>query len=297
LFLILDQQLTEFGLRLRSVAERKGLKTLLLTSAEIVQDLALVFHLSEQDASLQLRYQNDTIETHDIDGVYCGINTFEPRLWEQFSPEDAEYAAQETQALWLAILASLPCRVVNPPALDSLAGTLLSTPEILYLAHRLGFQIPMVVTLESGKVAAELLSAGVPARYADLGEVWINEMGLSQDDLFRVAQNEDHFRVKEEAPGKPTCVTLVGDQFFVCVPDVGNSIRSAAVGEMPRPTRTRLRTLHKELNLSLAEYYFRTVADGTWFFSGYGRPPIFAVAAYGDTLFERIVDYATGKGR
>lgn len=296
MFLILDQHLTEFSLSLRRVAERKGFKTLLLTSAEIARDLALVFYLSEQNVSLWLRYQDITIETPDIDGVYCGINVFEPELWERFSPEDAEYAAQETQALWLAILASLPCRVVNPPALDTLAGTLLSTPEILYFAHRLGFQIPMVITLESGKVTAELLVAGVSARYADLGKVWINETGLSDGDLPSLAQNEDHFRVKEEVPGRPVHVTLVGDQFFASALDADGSVTSVAARQIPCPVRTRLQTLHKWLNLNLAEYYFQVMADDTWVFSGCGRPPTSAVRAFGDVLFEQIVDYATGKG-
>lgn len=52
LFLILDQYLTEFNLRLKRVTERKEMKTLLLTSAQITLNLALVFCLSEQDASI-----------------------------------------------------------------------------------------------------------------------------------------------------------------------------------------------------------------------------------------------------
>ena len=174
MFLILSQAPTEFSLRLKRAAEHKGLKTLHLTSAEIARDLALVFHLTEESVNLSLNYKGASIGTADISGVYCEINVFDYSLWERFSPEDAQYAAQETQALWLAILASLPCRVVNPPALDTLAGTLLSTPEILYLAHRLGFPIPMVISLESGKTASELLTTGATVFYADLGEVSIN---------------------------------------------------------------------------------------------------------------------------
>jgi hypothetical protein len=298
MFLILDQHLTEFGLRLRGIAERKGLVTLPLTSAEIARDSTLAFLLSEEDLSLRLHCQGITISIRDIDGVYCGINAFEPKLWEWFSPEDADYAARETQALWLAILASLPCRVVNPPALDSLAGTLLSTPEILYVALQIGFRIPTVISLESGKVAAELFKTGIPGRYADLGEVWLNEIGLSQDDLSSLEQNEDHFRVMEEVPGRPVHVTLLGaDQFFACQMDTGGSVVPVAARQIPRPIRTRLRTFHKRLNLNLAEYSFRVMADDTWVFIGCGRPPTFGVAAHGDTLLEQIVDYATGKER
>ena len=296
MFLILDQKPTEFSLRIRDIAERKGLKTVLVTSAELARDLALVFHLSEQGPSLHLHYQEMAIETSGIEGVYCGINVFEPTLWEQFTLKDAEYAARETQALWLAILASLPCRVVNPPALDSLAGTLLSTPEVLHLAHRLGFHIPMVISLESGKVAAEVLGTGVPARYADLGEVWANETGLRQDDLSSLEQNENHFRVLEEVTGKPMYVTLLGNQFFACETAAGGLVVPVAVRKIPRLIKTRLRTFHKRLNLTLAEHSFRVMPDGTWVFVGCARPPICAVAAHGDALLGQVVDYAVGKG-
>ncbi len=297
MFLILDQHLTEFSLRLRNVAQRKGLNTLLLTSAEVVCNQALVFHLSEQDVSFQFRFQDTVIETQDIEGVYCGVNTFDPRLWKYFSPEDAEYAARETQALWLTILSSLPCRVLNPPALDTLAGTLLDTPEILYLAHQIGFQIPTMITLESGKVAAEILATDVPARYTDLGEVWINETRSSQVELSILAQNRDTIRVTEEIPGKPFYVTLLGNQFFGCMPEAGGMVRSASAHQIPRLIKSRLRTLQKQLNLNLAEYYFRITSDDIWVFSGYWRPPIFSTSSYGDDLLAQIVDYATNRRR
>ncbi|MEW6585699.1 MAG: hypothetical protein AB1442_08825 [Nitrospirota bacterium] len=294
-FLILDQYLTEFSLRLKSLSEHRGLKTVLLTSADTVRDVALVFHLSEKDLNFNLRYHDVDIKTQDIAGVYCGISTFEPTLWERFSSKDAEYAARETQALWLAILASLPCHVINPPSLDSLAGTLLSTPEILYLAHRLGFRVPMVISLESGKIAAEVLGSGVRARYADLGEVWGNETCLRPDDLPVLEKNDDHFRVLEEVPGKPTYVTLLGDKFFACEADSGASIVCLSSRRIPRPIKVRLRTLHKRLKLVLAEYSFRVMADDNWTFLGCTRPPIYAVAAHSDALLGQVVDYAVGK--
>ena len=296
MFLILDQYPSAFSLRLKDVAERKGHRTVLLTSADVARDAALVFHLSQQETRLRLRCRDAVVETSDIEGVYCGINAFEAGLWERFTPGDAEYAARETQALWLAILAGLPCHVVNRPALDSLAGTLLSTPEMLYLAHRLGFRVPMVISLESGKVAAEVLGAGVPARYADLGEARTAERGLSRNDLSRLERNDDHFRVLEEVPGKAIYVTLLGDRFFACETLPGGAAVPVAVRDIPRPVKTRLRTLQKRLNLALAEHAFRVTADGTWVFLGCARPPAFAVAAHGDAFFEHVVDYAVEKG-
>ncbi len=295
MLLILDQDQLEFSRRLRDVAERGGMRALLLTSAEIARDLVLDFHITDQGVSLLLCLKGTVIQIGDIEGVYCGINTFEPKLWECFSPEDAEYAARETQALWLAILASLPCRVMNPPALDALAGTLLSTPEVFFLAHRLGFHIPMVITLESGRIAAELLAENVQAFYADLGKNCINETALPQGELVSLAQNEDAIRVKEELLGKPVYVTLIGDQIFACTTDSAGVLSPLAARQLPSFVRNRLHALCRQMHLSLAEFSFRVMVDGTWIFSGCGRPPTYAVAAYGDNLFTQIIKYVTGK--
>jgi hypothetical protein len=297
MFLILDQSRTEFSSRLKGLAEQKGLHVLLLTTADVARDMAVVFHLSDKDLQLHLLYQDLAVTTRDIEGIYCGMNIFEPGLWEGFTPKDAEYAARETQALWMAVLTGLPCRVVNPPALDSLAGASLSTPEILYLAHRLGFHIPMVISLESGKVAADLLRTGVPARYADLGEIWVNETGLSRDHLGSLEQNDDHFLVVEEVPGRPVYVTILGNEFFACEADAEGSVAPLPVSLITRPVRSRLRALQKQLNLVLAEYSLRVMADGNWAFLSCVRPPIFAVEAYGDALLGRIIDYAVERGQ
>jgi len=291
MFLILDQKLDKFSLRLREIAEHKGLETVFITSAELVHNVLLVFHIAEQGCNLYLRYRDKVIRSSDIEGVYCGIDIFEPALWKYFAPKDAEYAARETQALWLAILTSLPCRVVNPPAFESLAGTLLSTPEIFYLAHQMGFDIPMMINLESGKIAAEVLRRGVPAYYADLGEMWINETKLIHNNIPFLEQNENHFQVVEEIPGKPIHISLVGDRFFACEIAKNGLVYPIDVSKIPYLIKTRLRTLHKRLNLKLAEYFFRIMVDGTWVFVGYIRKPLYAITAYGDVLFEKIIDY------
>ncbi|MGV2390648.1 MAG UNVERIFIED_CONTAM: hypothetical protein LVR29_27775 [Microcystis novacekii LVE1205-3] len=159
-----------------------------------------------------------------------------------------------------------------------MAGTVLSTPEILYLAHCLGFQIPMSIDLESGAVTAELLKQGISAHYADLGEVWINEVGSAQSDLINLAQKENHFRVREKVSGKPVCITLLGKQSFACQFEADSSVTPLPNHQVPRPIRTRLQALQKRLNLNLAEYYFRLIADDSWVFIGCDRPPTFTVA-------------------
>ena len=290
MFLVLEDQPTEFGRRLKEAAEFQGLKAIMLTSAELVHDLALVFRVSEGVPFLRLRCKDWMIETDDIEGVYCSINTFSPALWSDFSPKDAEYAAQESHALWLAILAGLPCRVVNPPALDALAGTVLSSPEILYLAHRHGFRIPMVADVESGEVAAETLEMGAMARYSDLSELWDHRTIRRRVDLSELQGSRNHIRILEQIRGRPVWVTVIKGRFLPSKVDAGGRLIPIPDDELPGGIRSRLRALHSQLNLILAEYAFRVTADDEWVFEQCTRVPVRAVAAYGDLLFQRIVE-------
>ncbi|MFB3888059.1 MAG: hypothetical protein ACE14S_01095 [Candidatus Bathyarchaeia archaeon] len=266
-----------------------------MTSDEVARGLSVAFSISNYRLSFRFAVGDAQYGIADVEGCYCGINAFEPGSWSSFSAEDAEYAARETQALWTAILASLPCGVVNPPALDTLAGTFLNSPELMYLARDVGFRIPMVVTLESGRVTAELLEKGA-GKYADLGELWIIDKSLSRGNSSALEENENHFRVTEEVQGKRFHVTLLGERFFVCESDTRGSVAQVDPCQVPSSIRRKLRTLQRRLSLGLAEYEFHVQDDDLWLFSGVRRPPTFSVKAFGDALFEQVVDFAVRRG-
>lgn len=289
--LILEQHPTDFGLLLRDAAERKGIGAVSLTSAEIALDSALVYRLDNSRASFSLRCPVGRVESAELEGVYCSINTFEPGLWDSFTSTDAEYAAQEAHALWLAILSSLPCRVVNPPAPDTLAGTFLTTPEIMCLAHQVGFRVPMVAEVESGKVAAELLSPEVRTLHADLGEQWIGEGALGNADIPALTRNRNHFRVREVLAGRPVHVAVLGRRFFACRPDASGVPAPVSLRDIPRPVVRRLRAIQKRLSLALAEYSLTAGPDDNWAFAGYNRTPVHTAVAYGRGLHEAIVEF------
>lgn len=296
MFLIFAQYLDEFSQNLDRVAREKGLDTILLTSAQVATDLTLVYRLSCQDMHLQLQHGDTHIESGDIEAVYCGINTFEPNIWISFTSEDAEYAARETQAVWLSILTSLSSKMVNPPAMDSLAGTVLSTPELMYLAQQFGFQIPMVINLESGKIAAELLSSGVSARYTNLGEPLTHEGDVQQICIGDLQESVNHFRVLEIPPGKSIYLTVSGQELFASEVEADASVRTLDIAFIPAQIQSRLHALQDQLNLHLAEYAFRVTPSENWVFCDCQRLPLVGVAAYGDMLFAQIVDRATGQG-
>jgi hypothetical protein len=294
-FLILDHQETGFGRLLESSATKKGIKTMYLTSKDIIHDILLDYRLTDQDEKFLIRAGNIEFCSGEIFGAYCGLNNFWPELWPGFSAADAQYAAQETYALWLAMISSLSCRVINKPAMDTLAGSLLSVTETLFLGHKHGLDIPLTLILESGQAASALLSDHSTVQYTDLGnKPWAtgrqdNKPGSSYE------QNANHCRITEVVSGKLIFVAHVGDKFFLC---------SKNGGEMPVPNDilipdkvyAGLRGLQKVLNLNMAEYYFRIGADQSWIFSGYGRVPEQSVKAYGTEIIDYIVKYAIGNG-
>jgi hypothetical protein len=234
------------------------------------------------------------IRASDIQGVYCGINAFMPFLFSHFSSEDASYAALETQALWLALLASLNCRIVNPPALDTLAGTYLAPAEFLNFARNIGFQIPMVAYLESGKITAEIYEAGTPARYSDLGQPWAEELTHSQVNINTLIENQDHFMIQENPPGKPVWITIIGKRLMACELNDSGTIVKTHAEHLPKFIRSRLLKLNRSLNLHMAEYIFKILIDGTWLLCGVTHPPQISTTVYHDTIFNEIADYLLG---
>jgi len=296
LILILDHTETEFSKNLRSVFDRRGEKTLLLTCEDIVRDTSTAFYLGAQKADFRVQYKDHDFHASDIKGIYCGINAFTPYHFPHFSAEDASFAAMETQAFWLALLASLTCRDVNPPALDALAGTYLSPAEFLFLAHSIGFHIPMVAYLESGASAAEVYKAGVPARYSDLGKPWVEEINHDQVNIRLMSENGDHFMVQENPAGTSVWVTIIGKQLVACELNASGTIIETLKEQLPKLIRSRILKLNNILNLHVAEYIFKLRQDGQWYLCGVTRPPQISIIAYGERIYHEIADYILGLG-
>jgi hypothetical protein len=295
MFLILDESRTEFGLLLQQAAERRQVPVLYLTAAEIVSGLTLDFFVSDAGSHLRLDYGGRIICDEEITGIWCGINAFVPECWTRFGPEDATYAAAEMQAVWLAILSEIACPVINRPALDTLAGTVISSPELFFTAHGLGLCVPLVVSLESGRAACELLRAGIPSQYTDLGEPLISETRPGAGDLPVLEQHDTHCRVKEEVTGRPVWIALIGDEALVSAPGPDGIPARAPARTVPRQVRSRLRALHRRLSLTLAEYEFRITADGTWVLCGCTRFPGVTAITCGNELFDRIIGLCGGE--
>lgn len=293
MFLILDYEKTTFGRHLLAAARSMHLNTLYLTGKEIVHGLSIDYRLTDHDKRFTIRFGKQLIRSEDIYGVYCGLDYFTPMLWPCFSVKDADYAAQETYALWLALLTTLSCRMLNSPALDTLAGHMLSVPETLSMALKHGLNIPLSITLESGSAASTLLAAHGTLQFTNLGQISPQELVIQRTDAKSVTKIKNHCRVTEILAGNLVHIALVGERYFISGRDENKSPFPIDL-RIPQKIKTGLYSMQNELDLNMAEYQFRITSNREWIFSGYSRVPTNAMVAFGDTLFNYIVNYAIG---
>lgn len=287
MFLILDESESEFIRRLRSVSISMGLETLFLTGRQLAREVEIDYYLNDTETQFYLSHGDRQISIADLKAVYCGLDVFAPEWWTCFDADDAAYAAQECFALWLSILASLPCRVINRPAMDSLAGSAFPPSQFYHIASGLGFKIPLTMVLESGDRAMELIALGAPATFQDLGRIDAIEVHASQG--LPAQARENHIYIKEVVPGLPLYLSLVGEQIFVVYNDATGSLRSLPAEFVPAVVRERVQVLHRVLHLNWAEYQFSVSREGSWIITGYERCPRVAMAALGDELLAAMV--------
>ena len=126
-------------------------------------------------------------------------------LFARAKPVDREYAHMETHALWLSVLSSLECPVVNPTSTRGLVGADLGPLEQRTLAHRAGLQPQAYVGVTS-------------ARGHDVGDFEAYPItvvgGQAQPELFavpRMALGRDAALLLEPVGEAVTMLVVKGD--------------------------------------------------------------------------------------
>jgi hypothetical protein len=240
-----------------------------------------------------------TIEfsTLDLEGVYSGIDVFPSDLWDCYSDQDAAYAAQELHALWLSILAGLTCPVVNPPALDALAGTLLAPAELFVRAREAGLDVPAVAYVETGAAAAALGAEPALLTFRDLGVLGYQEHRLGRDMLEVTPTRDRQIRVREWLSGETFSVVLAGERPFLAA---SNPERQAPCPRrpsgLPDGLLDRLLCLQRRLGLCLAEYTFSVSERDGWVLQAVQRRPgDDMIRAHGDELLAAILALVRGQ--
>ena len=110
-------------------------------------------------------------------------------------------------------------------------------------------------------------------------------------DVNTLLKNENHFLIKEILNGKPVYITMIGKRFFACYSEKYDKTKIIDINLIPSKIRSQLKTLHKKLNLNLAEYYFRIVPKDKWYFIGYNRLPMYSIKTFGDEIYKTIITY------
>ncbi len=113
MFLILCESTSLFALSIANLLNKLGNEILILTPDDLVHNTSIHFQIGSNDHSFSIEFKEKIISDENIEGVVNEINGFRKDLWPQMSEKDAGYAVNETHALWLSILSSLTCPVIN----------------------------------------------------------------------------------------------------------------------------------------------------------------------------------------
>ena len=273
MILILEDSPAALGLALADACAQRGIESIWLSRQRIVQDVGIELHISTQWCDSRLSIGTRDLPLSEVAGVYCGFDSFPPMLWPDFSPDDADYAAKETHAIWLALLASLPCRPVNPPSPDALGGAAYSPVELFLAAHKSSLSIPATAYLDLVD-ARSLLHTPITATLCDLGSENQQEQALENLTHFAAMAPGYQLRLRERLPGPRHVLCVVGKLIFASTcPAIGGESEPLELKMIPSQVVTGVYALHAQLGLVLAEYHFVTLPSGDWILDDHSRMP------------------------
>lgn len=258
--LICEQYRTPLGEALYHYMDRKGLSPLWLTPDDIVKNLEITLYLDSETSRIHFAYGALQFRDTDLHGIYSTLDYFPSELFGFSSQKDRNYAVMEWHALWLSVLHSVKCRLVNPPAVDALGGAVFSSAEIFDKARKVGLAIPTVLEVESGKIALELAHSDLHLTYTDLGENISIERAMDKEALLKQPSAEHHLRIREYPLGKRVGITIIGSKLFLTE---YNSTSNDPLKWTDEVTH-KLMQLHKEIHLRVAEYLFCVTNEQQW---------------------------------
>ncbi|MCK4679184.1 MAG: hypothetical protein KAT48_13705 [Bacteroidales bacterium] len=295
MFLILCESTSLFALNIAKFLNKLGKDTLILTPDDLAHHTSIHFQIESNDHSFSIEYKEKIISDENIDGVVNEINGFSKNLWPQMSEKDAEYAVNETHALWLSVLSILTCPVINPPSHTFLAGNFPTQSEFFHLCHQLGLRVPGYYIIESGASASPLAEEKVLATFTDLGVYPYRKKILSKENLLFYPTYMDHIRIEEAYSGNFFSIILVNSTFF-CT-KLGNGYEVCAQDDqiIPLNVKESLLKLQNSLNLIIAEYTFRE-HDDKWIILSMDVSPYYGtIKVHNEKILNEAVNFLTQK--
>lgn len=273
MILILEDQVTTLGAALEKACALRDVASVRLMPEQMVRGVGVDLSIDGKVCAGSLTIGGQRLALSDVRGVYCSLDTFGPSLWPEFSSRDASYAAMETHATWLALMHSLPCGSVNPPAPEALGGPLYSPSELFLAARRSSLHVAATACLGLPDAMA-LADEPIAASVYDLGLERQSELPLTSLAHTTGTDTRRHVRIRERLPGQRISICVMRRSMFASVLDSGiDQPRALSRGTIPDQVVEGVRALHARLGFVLAEYQFVRLATGDWILDDHGRAP------------------------
>lgn len=127
-----DDYYTQF---LKEFCKKQEIEQLNLSVYDLVNSISISFRQNDRNDSFEIRYGDRNISSSSISCAICLFSDFDQSDFPFLNDKDAQYAARESYALWLAIYNSLGNKMVNIPSVNSFDGISLHADELNFIAH------------------------------------------------------------------------------------------------------------------------------------------------------------------
>jgi hypothetical protein len=263
--------------------ERRGVEVLRWSPTVMVDAVSVSLAIDDAGTSVTFEVGGRRIVGEALAGVITLFDAFAPTLWPRYEPRDRTYAATEALAVWVAVLAALPCAVLNPPAADALGGAILTPVEVALRAWEVGLAAPSVTYLEAASALTDELADEVRASACALGRLPLHEVPLGRAWLAAAA--DEPIRVRGAGRARSRAVVI------------GEHVLGVGGDAPPQPVAAALIELHRRIERVVGEVWLSRDEDGRWLVEDAMRwPSEVAAAELGDRLGDALVA-ACAEGR
>jgi hypothetical protein len=256
--------------------ERRGLEVLRWSPTMMVDAVSVSLAIDDARTSVTFEVDGRRLEGRALTGAITLFDAFAPTLWPRYAPRDRCYAATEALAVWVAILAALPCAVLNPPAADALGGAILTPVEVGLRVWEVGLAAPSVTYLETARALADAHADEVRASACALGRLPLHEVPLGRAWLTAAA--DEPIRVRGAGRSRSRAVVI------------GERVLGVSGDGPPPPVAAALIELHRRLERVVGEVWLSRDDDGRWLVEDVMRwPSEVAAAELGERLGDALV--------
>ena len=245
-----------------------GCHSWLLAEHQLFPHLRLTWKLSITERQGVLAYNDITVPFADISGVLSRFHGL-PFPAEDFYTPDGQYISAEWNALLMAWLHWLPCRVVNRLRPELWYKPYLNVPDLVSLVPTLRFKLPRaLVTTASADARAFCQSLSGPVRYSPLTQPARYRIH-TEDERERLATLEGSlpFYLTEWIDGKALDAFVMGSAVVFVEPNGHLAQESAS------PVKAHCVEIGAALGLEFYRLSLIKTVDGDWYCLSLDRVP------------------------